>query len=193
METIDVPNEAKKITPNYAGFSMSKTDFLDWSPDDGFVYEWSHGVLEPTHGMKQDELYIIQRITRRFTQTSSYQQFAELVSEINCWVTDQQMRRPDLALYTAEQIRETALGQDVIPAFVIEIISEYDEVRKVEKKLIEYFQAGVQVVWRIIPEIKTVSVYTSPKTVTICTDTDLISAAPVVPDMTLTVNELFKI
>ncbi|GAB3902894.1 hypothetical protein GCM10028803_30360 [Larkinella knui] len=193
METIEVPNEAKKWLPVYAGQSMSKTDFLNWKPDDGFVYEWSNGVLEPTYGMKQDELYIIQRITRRFTGTVAYEQFSELVSEINCWVTDEQMRRPDLSLYTAEQIRETAAGKNVIPAFVIEIISEYDDIRKVERKLIEYFKAGVQVVWRIIPDIRTVSVYTSPKTVVICTEDDLISAAPVVPDLTLTVNELLKI
>ena len=188
-----MPNEAKQLIPGYAGHSMSKVDFLNWKPDDGFVYEWNNGVLEPTYGMKQEELFIIQRITRQFAKTSAYEHFSELVSEINCWVSDEQMRRPDLSYYTAEQIRETAAGKNVIPAFVIEIISEHDDIRKVERKLIEYFKAGVQVVWRIIPDIRTVSVYTSPKTVVICTDDDVIHAAPVVPDLTLTVNDLLKI
>ncbi|MGA0558061.1 Uma2 family endonuclease [Larkinella sp. VNQ87] len=193
METIDVPNETKRITPAHAGQSMSKADFLNWTPDDGFAYEWSNGILEPTYTMKQEELYLIQRITRRFSTTSAYQKLAELVPEINFWVTEMQLRRPDLSFYTAEQIRESAAGQDVIPAFVIEIISEYDDIVKVEKKLIEYFQAGVQVVWRIIPAVRTVSVYTSPKTVSICTEEDVFNAAPVVPDLSLTVNELFAV
>jgi Uma2 family endonuclease len=73
------------------------------------------------------------------------------------------------------------------------IISEEESILKLGKKLIECFHGGVQVVWRIIPDIRTVSVYTSPKTVVICTDDVVINAAPVVPDLTLTVNELLKI
>lgn len=193
METLVAPPEEKTVAPNYAGLRMEKADFLKWESDDAFVYEWNDGFLEPRIAMKQEELYIIQRICRNFTGTTAYQNYAELIPEIDCWVTEKQMRRPDLAYYTAEQIKLAATGQPVIPAFVIEIISEHDDLTKVEKKQIEYFRAGVQVVWRIIPEIQTVYVFTSPKTVTICTDEDLISAAPIIPDLQLTVNALCSI
>lgn len=193
METLVAPNDTKSLAPKYAGQRMEKANFLAWQSDDAFVYEWNKGILEPTAGMKQEELYIIQRICRKFTGTSAYSEYAELIPEIDCWVTESQMRRPDLAYYTAEQIKQAATGESVLPAFVVEIISQFDDLTKVEKKLLEYFRAGVQVVWRVIPEIKTVYVFTSPKTVTICTDEDLISAAPVIPDLQLTVAALFTV
>ena len=59
-------------------------------------------------------------------------------------------------------------------------------------KLHEYFDAGVQVVWWVYPLYKEVYVYTSPKTVTICTDDDTLSAAPALPELTMTVAELFR-
>lgn len=186
-QVIDIPVQSAK----YAGQRMSKEDFLHWESDDPFVYEWNNGILEPTEGMKQNEMQIARLISREFTRTAAYRNKAELMLEIDCWVTDKQMRRPDLAFYTDEQIRKASRGERVIPAFVIEIISEFDDIIKVEKKLIEYFQAGVQVVWRVIGEIKAVYVYTSPKTITVCTDNDSISAAPAVPDFQLTASELF--
>lgn len=170
---------------------MSKEDFLHWESDDPFVYEWNNGILEPTIGMKQNEMLISVLIENAFYQTQTFRNGGRLRAEVDCWVTDKQMRRPDLAFYTDEQIRKASQGERVIPAFVIEIISEFDDIIKVEKKLIEYFQAGVKVVWRVVGEIKTVYVYTSPKTITVCTHNDTINAAPAVSDFQLTASELF--
>lgn len=176
--------------PKYAGKTMSKDDFLRWESDDEYVYEWNEGVLEPTQGMKQEEMQIARLLCRSFTKTEAYRQKGELMLEIDCWLTKQQMRRPDLAFYTDEQILKANKGERSVPTFVIEIISEFDELIKVEKKLIEYFEAGVQVVWRVIVEMKTVYVYTSPKTIVVCTENDLVSAAPAVPDFQVSVQDL---
>ena len=187
------PNDTKSLAPKYAGQRMEKANFLAWQSDDAFVYEWNKGILEPTAGMKQEELYIIRNLEDFFYQTAAFKQRARLVPEIDCWVSESQMHRPDLAYYTAEQIKHAATGESVLPAFVVDIISQFDDLTKVEKKRLAYFRAGVQVVWRVIPEIQTVYVFTSPKTVTICTDEDLISAAPLIPDLQLTVAALFTV
>jgi Uma2 family endonuclease len=50
----------------------------------------------------------------------------------------------------------------------------------------------VQAIWWVYPLYKEVYVYTSPKTVIICTDDDVLSAAPALPELTMTVAELFK-
>ena len=60
------------------------------------------------------------------------------------------------------------------------------------RKRHEYFDTGVQVLWRVFPEYQEVHVYTSPKTVIICTDADTLSAAPVLPDLQMTVTEFFR-
>ncbi len=53
-----------------------------------------------------------------------------------------QMRRPDIAYLTNEQIQLTKKNQDVIPEFVIIIVSETDIFYEVEDKITEYFKAG---------------------------------------------------
>ncbi|WP_225309374.1 Uma2 family endonuclease [Larkinella humicola] len=108
-------------------------------------------------------------------------------------LTALQMRRPDIAYFTKEQIQRGRQGEDVIPAFVVEVLSETDQAYRIEEKIAEYFKAGVQVVWNIFPESEVVYVYTSRKDVPICLESDVYSAAPVLPDFSIRVNELFAL
>ena len=75
---------------------------------------------------------------------------------------------------------------------MIELGSESDSEMKSLLKRHEYFQAGVQVIWWVYPALKEVHVYTSPKTITICTTIDVLRAAPVLPEFHMTVDELFQ-
>ena len=54
-----------------------------------------------------------------------------------------------------------------------------------------YFNAGVMVVWHVFPELKSVHVFTSPVDVTICEGDTVCSAAPALPDLQMTANEVF--
>ena len=83
-------------------------------------------------------------------------------------------------------------GEKIIPGFVVEFASKTDNELVSLTKRHAYFDAGVQVIWWVYPAFREVYVYTSPKTVTICTDDDMLSAAPALPDFQLTVAELFR-
>ena len=81
---------------------------------------------------------------------------------------------------------------------MLETISNNDQINQLEKKITEYFKAGaggvpLKVVWNVIPEQQVVYVYTSRKNVKVCTDDDICSAAPVLPDFEISVNELFAL
>ena len=102
------------------------------------------------------------------------------------------MRRPDIAYFTDEQIYQGREEIDIIPAFAIEVISNSDRLIDVENKLIEYFKAGVKVVWHIIPAQEVVYVYTSRSEVKICFDKDICSAKPVLEDFEISVEDIFK-
>ena len=106
-------------------------------------------------------------------------------------LTGIQMRRPDVAYLTKEQIMQTRAGENVIPEFVIEILSESDNVNKVEEKVVEYFKAGVRVVWNIYLEQQAIYVYTSRRDVKICIEDDICSAKPVLPDFEMSANQIF--
>lgn len=185
------PASPGELVPKYAGRRMTKEEFQKWESDDAFVYEFNDGILEPTLSMKPEEIPIINRLMRHFLATDAFHRGGTLMPEADCWLTLKQMRRPDASFYSEEQLAALARGEQPIPAFVIELISETDENYKTTAKLREYFEAGVQVVWWVLPPFKTVEVYTSPKTVVIATDDDLVSAAPALPDFQLKVSELF--
>ena len=167
-------------------------EFIDWEPLDGVKYEWNDGELIQFSGMKKKQYYIYTVLNKLFI-AKGYHTNGTLIAEPDVMLTALQMRRPDIAYFTDKQVYARRQGADVIPEFVVEILSETDQTYKVEEKLTEYFKAGVQVVWTIIPEQEVVNVYTSRKRVTICLDDDLCSAAPVLPDFTISVNELFAV
>jgi len=179
-------------TAKYAGVRMELADFLQWESDDGYIYELDNGVLEPTTGMRQEEILMLKQLTRRFQRTSAYEQEGELVGEMDVVLLNDQLRRPDVAYYTGEQIQSISAGTTTVPGFVVEFGSVTDNELTSVKKRHEYFDAGVQVVWWVFPLYKEVYVYTSPKTVTICTDDDILSATPALTEFQMTVNELFK-
>ncbi|MFB9294021.1 Uma2 family endonuclease [Persicitalea jodogahamensis] len=167
-------------------------EFMIWEPNDGYKYEWNDGEVIRFESMKQRHLLILRMLSRLFARTDAYQQGGELIYEQDVWLTGIQMRRPDLAYFSGEQIDNSLSSEEeIIPAFAIEIVSPTDDAIKVEDKLVEYFKCGVQVVWHVYPENKVVYVYTSRKNVKICTEDDLCSAQPVLPDFEISVNDLF--
>ncbi|WP_080056797.1 Uma2 family endonuclease [Spirosoma aerolatum] len=164
--------------------------FLDWEPGDGFKYEWNNGEIIQSSGMKKKQYFIYNVLSKLFFEKGYHQQ-GMLMAEPDVMLTAFQMRHPDIAYFTDSQIQRGRNGEDVIPAFVIEVLSETDQAYRIEEKIAEYFKAGVQVIWNILPEQEVVYVYTSRKQVTICLDDDICSAAPVLPDFTIPVNTLF--
>lgn len=176
------------------GIPMSKQEFLNWNPEDDFLYEFDNELAIPTDGMRKEERYLVRNIQKAFRKTRAFEENGCLFEESAVWVTDNQKRIPDMAYFTDAQISESATAEsEPIPSFVVEIISPTDTVKHVEQKIIEYFAAGVRVVWHIHPELRMVRVFTSPRHNVTCFENDAFDAAPAIPDMQLTVEALFTV
>ena len=180
------------ITTAPASLPRTLEEFLVWEPTDGSKCEWNDGELVQFTGMKKRQYYIYSTLNKLFV-AKDYINSGTLMAEPDVMLTGIQMRRPDIAYFTDRQVYKGREGVDVIPEFVIEVASETDLIYKLEERLSEYFKAGVKVVWIIVPEHQVVSVYTSRKNVKICTDDDVCSAAPVLPNFEITVNQLFAL
>ena len=175
------------------GIPMSKEQFLSWNPESNFLYEFDNGLAIPTDGMKKAERYLVVNIQDKFATLKEYQEGGRLLVKTDCWLTASQMRRPDLSFFSKESIRVVDDSSEPIPPFVIEIISPSDTVKHVEQKIIDYFEAGVQVVWHIHPELRMVRVFTSSRRNITCFENDTFDASPAIPDLQLTVEELFTL
>lgn len=170
---------------------MSKAAFINWNPDDGFLYEYDNGFAEQTSGMENKELLIISNIQDKFSTTNAHAERTKPYEEADMWVSGTQKRIPDIALFARQQILDGANDGNPIPAFVVELISPSDKADKIETKVIEYFRSGVQVIWHVFPALRMVRVFTSVKNSITHFESDMFDAAPAVPDLTMTVDELF--
>ena len=164
-------------------------EFQNWEPNDGFKYEWNDGELIKFTGMNKTQLYIFHVLNSLFIK-KGYWELGTLVAEQDVELSEIQMRRPDIAFFTNEQVEKAREGNDEISEFAIEVISGNDNINKVEAKISEYYKAGVKVIWLIFPEEKMVHVYTSRRDMKICLENDICSAAPVLPEFEIGVDVL---
>lgn len=168
-------------------------EFEQWEsqhPHEG-SYEFVRGRIIEKKDMKQAEYLILKFLTRLFTQTTAYKQGDELTPEMDSYVDETRKRRPDLAYYALKQIKETGEGIYQKTHFAIEILSDSESHQDVLDKIQDYFDGGAQLVWYIVPKQRKIYVYTSPDESKAYKNTEIIPAAPVVPDFQFTVADLF--
>lgn len=80
--------------------------------------------------MKQEDVYLLNALENQFFQTNAFREGGRLRAEVDVWVSDKQMRRPDVLFFTKAQFEKMAAGENAVPAFVAELVSENDDVRK---------------------------------------------------------------
>ncbi len=173
---------------------ISKEQFLlEYSnKEDGYKYEWNDGIVEKTKAMNQQQTTLYLLLNRLFFYTEALKNGGGLSCETEMDTTAVQYRRPDITFFTGEQIARMKKGEKQVAPWLAEVISPTDRAEDIYAKLLEYFSAGVQVVWHIFPHTQQVYVYTSPDNVTICRGGAVCSGAPVLPDLVISADALFE-
>jgi Uma2 family endonuclease len=107
-------------------------------------------------------------------------------------------RRPDVAFVAMDRWRAShppadndPPAWDVVPAVAVEVISPTNTADDIEKKLQDYFAAGVGLVWVVYPVLQRVYVYTSLTDIRIVTATDALDGGTVLPGFRLPLGDLF--
>jgi Uma2 family endonuclease len=108
----------------------------------------------------------------------------------------EQVRFPDVAFIAYDHIPSGADPAtpmpDWTPNLAVEILSESNTRGEMERKLRDYFAAGVELVWYVDPEQRTVRVYTSIQEVTELTDQDTLDGGTILPGFSLSIAEWFN-
>jgi Uma2 family endonuclease len=145
--------------------------------------------------MEKYQFFILRNLRdffNKITKTSLESGYFE--SEFNLFFDKEVNRKPDIFYFTEQQADEIALGGNPIPGFIIEVISSTDQLNYMVDKMNDYRAAGVKVVWHIFTFKNQIHVYGGKNltSMTVCQGEDLCSAAPVLPQYTLSVNDIFK-
>lgn len=180
---------AKTPKPPYLSLENFQKKFNEVS--DGFKYEWNDGVVEKTAGMRQSHFVLQRKLFRLFATTKMFANNDFFITEGNMRTTAFQLRKPDFAIYSAKHQAAFSKDDDITAQWVCEVISPSDNANHINKKLQEYFAAGVQCVWHVFPELQQVYVFTAINKVKICLGKDMCSAAPVSEEFSITAEDLF--
>jgi Uma2 family endonuclease len=162
------------------------------SREDGYTYEWVNGQVEKTkRSMDYTQVFIVQNLMNHFISLLTSGKITGLLSsEVDTFFSESH-RRPDMCYLTNEQIRAAKNGLPPVPLFVVEIISDNDKMKRVQKKMLDYWRAEVPVIWHIFPDLEIVHVYHGKK-MTVFMKNEICSAAPILPDFAMSVNDIFK-
>lgn len=166
-------------------------------PNDQFKYEWVKGFpIITKHTMEKYQFFIVRNLRDFFNKLEKSEQVTGYFeSEFNLFFGKEVNRKPDMFYYTKEQADEIALGGNPIPNFIIEVISTTHQLNYMVDKMNDYRAAGVSVVWHIFTQKNEIHVYNGNNltSMTVCNGDTLCSAAPVLPQFTLSVAAIFKL
>ncbi len=106
-------------------------------------------------------------------------------------------RRPDIAFVSFERwasdrpMSSRDNAWDVVPDLAVEVISPTDFAQQQLQKVLEYFQAGVRLVWVVYPEQRQIYSYESPTQIRVLTVDDTLDGGKVLSGFQLPLNRLF--
>ncbi len=80
---------------------------------------------------------------------------------------------------------------ELVPNFVIEILSAGNTRAEMARKRREYFHAGVELVWFVDPRGRTAAVFTSAEDYTVYDDQSVVDGGSVLPGWSVELGKLF--
>lgn len=105
------------------------------------------------------------------------------------------IRIPDVAFVSRKRLPGGRVPRQPIPALApnlaVEVLSTSNTPQEMRQKLIDYFDAGVELVWYIDPRTRTVTVHTSPDDFTVVKNAQALTGGIVLPGFKVKVRELF--
>jgi hypothetical protein len=177
--------------------AMTKEDFetRDWNEGNlacTWKFEFNNGYAEAgEERMRLNEIRFMKHLPGAFSASPYGKSGDSMFPEVEIWLSEHQMRKPDFCVLTAAQMVEADKGGCPIPKFMIEVVSPSDQSNYHDQKLIDYFKAGVEVVWHVNPRLEMVVIYISPNDGEIMHGDDICTAAPAFPEFQIKACDVF--
>jgi Uma2 family endonuclease len=105
------------------------------------------------------------------------------------------IRKPDVSFLRHGRLPASPLPEPGItapPDLAIEVMSPNDLASEIERKVREYIEAGVRLVWVIYPETRTLRIHRADGTIAQADERGTVSGEDVLPGFQFVVGDLFK-
>jgi Uma2 family endonuclease len=105
-------------------------------------------------------------------------------------------RRPDVAFVSYARWTSPVVAREpawnVVPDLAVEIVSPTNLAEEIDRKITDYFQSEVRLVWVFYPDSGRVYVYQSPTHVSILERTDTLDGGEVLPGFRLPIAQVYE-
>ncbi len=142
-------------------------------------------------------LFVATRIAERLNAKFYPQAGAAAVEAmIYCFKKRNHGRKPDVVYVSNQRFAVGEMPEGdlfVAPNLVVEVLSPSNTGIELEQKLDEYLEAGVEIVWIVNPESRTIRIYRQDGTTKLFRAIDTIEGESALPGFSLKVSEIFPL
>ena len=164
-------------------------------PKDGYKRELIEGELVMSPAGFDHEWIGGRLLTRMTVHAEQHRLGVVCGSSLGCWMSNDDLLCPDVSFISRARLSSTRLAPRKFfrgaPDLVVEIMSPFDTVGKVRKKMEDYFSSGARLAWTINPPEKSILVYRSSSADRLLRLTDTLDGEDVLPGFRLPLAELF--
>jgi Uma2 family endonuclease len=105
------------------------------------------------------------------------------------------VRGPDVMVFLEPFSLDRASRRWVerLPQLVVEVLSPSDQAGRVNRRVVQYLNRGVPLIWLVDPELRTVTTYRPGQQMQVLDETDELSGSDALPEFRCRVAELFAL
>lgn len=163
-------------------------------PDDGWRHELVEGrvIREPYSGFQQGATAVnVGYVLHEFARPRGLGRVV-LGTGFVLWDAPPTVRGPDAAFVLQSRLDFDHSGfAPFAPDLTVEVLAPWNTMSEIHNKVLDYLDAGSQLVWVVDPELRTVTVYRSRREIQLLAEDDEIDGADVLPGFRRRVAELF--
>jgi len=164
------------------------------TPKDGNKYELVDGeILVSPAGMRHSE--VISNIIGLIWEFLQENPIGKVYgSDVGIMFPSGNVRSPDVTYVSNTKLpggESPKTFGELIPDLAVEVLSPTDSLKQLGRKIGEFLENGVPLVWLVDPARQTVTVYRSLTDTQQLTSNDLITAEPVLPGFSVPVRRIF--
>ena len=177
--------------PGYA----TEQDLLDIADHEDRLYELEDGVLVEKAMGRQEAVLATWISSKIATYLETHDLGQVMGADGPLRILPGKVKLPDVSFIGWNRFPKKRLGRRPIPVLVpdlvVEVLSDTNTKREMDRKLKQYFQAGVTLVWYIDPETRSARAFTSPTDLTQLDEDGVLDGGHVLPGFQLSLRWLF--
>jgi Uma2 family endonuclease len=166
------------------------TDIIEWELDDGRMVEKPMGTKS---GWIGSQLMVLIGL---FIREHPIGWVFNCEAMYKCYPGHpNRVRKPDLSFIVKGRLPGEQVPDPFIlipPDLAVEVMSPNDLASEIERKVREYIEAGVRLVWVIYPETRTLRIHRADGTIAQADERGTVSGEDVLPGFQFVVGDLFK-